>query len=253
MHNDSLAHVKYDMIMHDLRIKLEIIKTQEKLTLKTDPEKVVNDAISEVLDITKRKLSNKKKKVIEENLGIITATLESLVRRFSKISQLAEDAIDITYNQRNMNTVPYHIIEKIYSDIKETYEEEGIELYLENDRGKPIIIPNSDFESLVINLLSNSRNAVSRATEKKISLVSKYEESRYTCTVSDTGCGIDPKRMKDIFNRYNSEWQTESLNRKSTGIGLWLIDNYKRLYGFGLDITSEVGTGTTFSMVFKTA
>ena len=62
--------------------------------------------------------------------------------------------------------------------------------------------------------------------------------------ISDTGCGIDPGIMDKIFEPYFTTKDRE----KGTGLGLAVVYGIVRDYGGDVQVESEVGKGTTFTV-----
>lgn len=63
-------------------------------------------------------------------------------------------------------------------------------------------------------------------------------------TVSDTGCGIDPKIVDQIFEPYFTTKKTG----KGTGLGLAVVYGIVRDHGGDVMVQSEVGSGTSFKV-----
>jgi len=61
-------------------------------------------------------------------------------------------------------------------------------------------------------------------------------------SVHDRGAGI--KHPKKVFNKY----YREALHSKGIGLGLYIVAKVAILHGLNIDIDSELGSGTTFSI-----
>lgn len=95
------------------------------------------------------------------------------------------------------------------------------------------------------NLISNA----AKFTEKgKITLqVSAPENDVYQFSVIDTGSGIAPCELDNIFKMYYQV--KENANRSSgSGIGLAISKNLARLMGGDLQVKSRLGSGSTFDL-----
>jgi len=66
-------------------------------------------------------------------------------------------------------------------------------------------------------------------------------------TVSDTGIGIPKEKLKMIFERFHRENSVEG----GFGIGLNIVESICKLYGYNVDVHSEEGKGSTFTITFK--
>jgi two-component system cell cycle sensor histidine kinase/response regulator CckA len=115
----------------------------------------------------------------------------------------------------------------------------------------------SMIEQIVMNLTVNSRDAMPKGgkllietTALKISAeqVRKNTEARpgeFIClTVTDTGCGMEPKVLQRIFEPF---FTTKAVG-KGTGIGLATVYGIVKQHHGWAEVESKVGAGTTFKL-----
>ena len=73
------------------------------------------------------------------------------------------------------------------------------------------------------------------------------QDNMVVLTVADTGYGIAPKDLPHLFERFyripGSEGQAEG-----SGLGLAIAEKIIREHNGRIAVTSEVGTGTTFTI-----
>lgn len=65
-------------------------------------------------------------------------------------------------------------------------------------------------------------------------------------TVSDTGIGIPPKRLDEIFEPFHQLDGSATRKHGGTGLGLALAQRIVEAHGSKIKVTSQVGAGTTF-------
>jgi signal transduction histidine kinase len=93
-----------------------------------------------------------------------------------------------------------------------------------------------------MNLLVNAAHAI---TEKGIiTLKTQQVDDRVEISVSDTGSGIAPELIEKIFEPF---FTTKEAG-KGTGLGLAISIDIVRKHGGELQVISEVGKGTTFTV-----
>jgi len=105
-------------------------------------------------------------------------------------------------------------------------------------------------------LLNLVNNAVKFTLEGDIRIHMNLRESEgdhviLSCDVVDTGIGIEPELVEEIFNPF---CQAEStLNRKfeGTGLGLAICKQLVSLLGGGISLKSELDQGSTFTFWVK--
>jgi signal transduction histidine kinase len=108
---------------------------------------------------------------------------------------------------------------------------------------EPEIVGNAiQLEQVMINLLSNARDAVEPAARKRIVLTSGVRDTSVDVTVSDTGAGIPAEIQSRIFDPF---FTTKDVG-KGTGLGLSISYGIIKDHGGTIVVESEAGQGTTF-------
>jgi signal transduction histidine kinase len=92
------------------------------------------------------------------------------------------------------------------------------------------------------NLLLNGVQAT--APGGQLTLTSVLLDDRVTIRVSDTGCGIAPERLAAIFDDYTTT------KRRGLGLGLAISKKIVEQLNGSIQVESEVGRGTTFTLEF---
>ena len=96
-------------------------------------------------------------------------------------------------------------------------------------------------------IITNLVNNAIKFTEKgSITFSYSIDKGRLFCSVRDTGIGIPPGEIDNIFNRFNKlEGQSEKVYR-GTGLGLAITKELVRLLGGNIRVESQQGKGSTF-------
>ncbi|APH38671.1 sensor histidine kinase [Methanohalophilus halophilus] len=71
----------------------------------------------------------------------------------------------------------------------------------------------------------------------------------FQVSVKDTGIGIPEDAHKDIFNNFKQVDSSATRKYEGTGLGLALVKEYIEMHGGDIWIESEVGKGSTFTLV----
>jgi len=103
---------------------------------------------------------------------------------------------------------------------------------------------------VLINLLGNAVKFT--AESGKVSLTAKIVEvvgTKYKISfeVSDTGIGISPQRLKNLFNPFEQGGADIHRQFGGTGLGLSISNNIVKLYGGIIKVDSTENIGSTFS------
>lgn len=108
----------------------------------------------------------------------------------------------------------------------------------------------SDLEQTVLNLVLNARDAVESSKVRRISVVARRPTPHaITLQVTDTGAGMTEEVRRRAFEPF---FTTKSPHR-GTGLGLANVVARVREAGGQLDCQSEVGVGSTFTLVLPSA
>ncbi|MCA9406895.1 MAG: ATP-binding protein, partial [Candidatus Omnitrophica bacterium] len=96
---------------------------------------------------------------------------------------------------------------------------------------------------LFFNLIDNAIKFTPRKGKIKLALVK--EKSALKASVSDTGEGIPPEKLPKIFDRF----YRANDRVVGSGLGLSIAYSIAKLHNAKLDVQSELGQGTTFSVL----
>jgi signal transduction histidine kinase/CheY-like chemotaxis protein len=110
-------------------------------------------------------------------------------------------------------------------------------------------LANSDqdkIRQIVLNLLSN---AAKFTHSGHITLSAWLEGETLHISVSDTGIGISEEALPRIFKEFQQADSSTTRQYGGTGLGLSISRNLARLLGGDLTVQSELGKGSTFSLV----
>ncbi len=102
-------------------------------------------------------------------------------------------------------------------------------------------------ENIVINLLSNAFKYTPDG--KSITLTLSRRDDRVELIVADQGVGISAEFRKKLFRRFESLVKEHPM-QPSSGLGLSLVKELVTLHGGTIDVESEVGRGSRFTVSF---
>jgi len=116
------------------------------------------------------------------------------------------------------------------------------------DEALPKIRARSDqLRQVFLNLIINAQQAIHGEGEIGIS-TSIYEQSlqpSILIQMSDSGVGINEDDQARIFEPFFST------GKKGTGLGLWVTQDIVRQHGGRIEVSSQVGKGTAFSIILQ--
>ena len=139
------------------------------------------------------------------------------------------------------------VLDRTIKLIKNQLMVTGIQLKRVNSETLPPIKGrNQDLQQVFINILLNSIQAMKDLSEENIISIRTGPGPNGYIRVdfSDTGTGIKPEDMKNIFDPF---YTTKAVGR-GTGLGLSLVYGIIRTHGGYIEVKSEINKGTTFSI-----
>ncbi|MBT4789958.1 MAG: response regulator [Halobacteriovoraceae bacterium] len=142
-------------------------------------------------------------------------------------------------------------IEQTISLILEIYTKDGVEithdLVTENILIKGALGP---FQQILMNLISNAKDATENQVSRAIHItLIKENEKTLKLTVSDNGAGIPEEVRGKILNPF---FTTKKIGA-GTGIGLGVVCELVKKMNGTVEIDSEVGKGSKFSIIMPIA
>lgn len=105
------------------------------------------------------------------------------------------------------------------------------------------------WEKIVLNLLSN---AFKYTLKGSITVGLKQDNKTVVLTVDDTGVGIAEKELPHMFERFHRIAGSSGRSYEGTGIGLSLVAELVKLHKGTINVTSQPGLGTTFTITIPT-
>ena len=192
-----------------------------------------------------------------DDMSIEDIELKEIITGFSKSTNLLNETINDLVKIVIIKDNPSIQKEKV--PVKEIFENVFNQLNFLISANKPILkidledvtilnVNKSYLESIFLNLLTNSIKYKNLDKQLRITILSKDIDDNLILTFKDNGIGIDLERNKDkIFGLY----QRFHNHPDSKGLGLYLVKSQVEAMGGTINVESEVGKGTTFTIIFK--
>lgn len=164
-----------------------------------------------------------------------------LVENFLLVSKIEAGKLEQTRESVNINDVLLRVfnMNKLHADNK------GVRLELELSPHVPLIECNpTQMFRVFTNLVGNALKFTSTGDEVRI--VSQVNVQEIRVLVKDQGAGIAPDLLPYIFDKYKRSTLDES--PKGIGLGLYIVKTIVESLNGTIDVESEVGKGTTFTI-----
>ena len=239
---------EYDFIMENLNKmfselrKSEILKTDFISNISHELKTPLFIIQSYAAQLEKGGLEKKTEQKYARSILDASKRLSELISNILKLNKLEnQDAIlekeEIDLAESIANTV---------IGFEELIEKKELNLECDLDNILITTVP-SYLEIVWSNLLSNAIKFTDKGGDIKISV--KKDGIRAIINFTDTGCGISKEEGKRIFEKF---YQAEtSHSNEGNGLGLALIKKVIDILGGEITVESEVGKGSTFTIILE--
>lgn len=177
--------------------------------------------------------------------------LEVINEEVNRIARLVRQLLDLHRPvEQKIEPVDLNaLIREILGITEEELRRGGIELVVELQENLPQPVVSPDLiRQVLINLIRNAQDAMEECggrltvrTSSVIEWAGGEERQQVIVRISDTGCGISPEHLGQVFDPFFSTKTPE----KGTGLGLCVSYSIVQMYHGSIDLESEVGKGTT--------
>jgi PAS domain S-box-containing protein len=192
-----------------------------------------------------------------EDVPIENDELQEILNGFKRSTHLLNETIEDLVKVVIIKDNPSILKEDI--SMKEIFENVFFQLNNQINLYKPTIkfdiddalsiyINKAYMESIILNLMSNALKYRSLDKLPKISIKAVEKENFVNLIIKDNGIGIDLDKNKEkIFGLY----QRFHNYPDSKGLGLYLVKSQIEAMGGSIEVESQVGKGTQFTLTFK--
>lgn len=154
----------------------------------------------------------------------------------------------------------YGRIEDIWQTLFEVFGDEAkkkniVLQYTINVEHENILTDTTKVKEIFVNILSNAIKYTSSGGSVKVSVDElPCDEAGYMMVrtrVSDTGIGMSQEYLTNIFEAFTRERNVTKSKIAGTGLGMSIVKKYVDLLGGTINVESELGKGSTFTVTLK--
>ena len=154
----------------------------------------------------------------------------------------------------------YTQIEYILQDLFEIFDDEAKKKniafnYKMNVEHDHVLIDITKIKEILVNILSNAIKYTPAGGSVMVNVDElPCDEPGYMIvrtSVSDTGIGMSQEYLTKIFDAFTREQSTTKSKIAGTGLGMSIVKKYVDLLGGTIDVESELGKGSTFTVTLK--
>jgi two-component system phosphate regulon sensor histidine kinase PhoR len=142
------------------------------------------------------------------------------------------------------------VVEAAIQSFEPVRERRGVDIEVRIEPHLPVILADHDaLVDAVVNLLSNAYKY--GGEPRRIAVSAAATDGRVRISVTDNGGGIAHTEHKRIFEKFYRVDDRLARQKEGSGLGLAIVDHIVRAHGGRVELESELGRGSTFSLVLS--
>ncbi|MGF1494962.1 MAG: ATP-binding protein [Microcoleaceae cyanobacterium] len=223
---DNLSH-----LAHELKNPLSSMMGFSSLLLQREQNSDISSSTPN-LKIVERILNGG-----EQLLRLINDALE--------ISRHESDQIELDLEQVDVQS----LVERVVETLEPSARLKNLKVQVEiDDAPRQVRTDALRIQQILVNLASNALRYTDTGT---IHITCRVNDDHFwMIAVSDTGRGISPEDQQKIFQPYFRAGLEEDYLPESTGLGLAIVEKLVKLLGGEIELVSQPGEGSTFTIIF---
>lgn len=181
--------------------------------------------------------------------------VEIMQRNAQRLRQLIEQLLDVSKLEAGKMSLQvalanfeYYVKELVRSFEPLAQQKQVMLSFFTNVVDDLLYFDRDKMDKIMYNLLSNAIKFTPEGGVIEVRL--KQNEKEMWIDVEDTGIGISEKESVHIFDRFYQAHQVETDHYEGTGLGLSLVKEFTELHGGRVEVNSQLGKGSCFSVYF---
>jgi len=240
--------VQTGLALHNARLQVQRVR-EERLAAVGQTVASLSHSIKNILqgmrggaDLVELGMKKQSLKVVGQGWDIVARNLDriyELAMNMLAFSKQRKPELEMT----NLN----QFLEELTGMVQKQYDQKEVALLTDFDEAiPPVPLDTGGVHQAVLNLLNNALDAV-EANAGAVSLRTEYDadQQQVRIAVVDNGEGMSEEIQQKLFEPFSS---TKGL--RGTGLGLVVTRKVVAEHGGRVDVESEPGKGSTFTLTF---
>jgi signal transduction histidine kinase len=188
--------------------------------------------------------TSEERAVTLERIARGTQRLTDLIQSLLEYTRVEAGRLELRLEDLDLRVIAHEVVDELSPQARS----KGLEMRLRVEpEGRPV---RSDPRIVRLILTNLASNAVRYTDAGSVEVTVAEDDAGHRVSVADTGRGIPPEARETIFEAFT---QLEPIERKhlpGVGLGLALVKQLTAALGVRVEVSSVVGAGTTFTVVF---
>lgn len=168
--------------------------------------------------------------------------MKDLVNNLLDLAKMDENSFPVSKEYFWARTFIHHVIKLV----EPSFAIKKLELELKLTRDFKIYADPIRLEQILIILLDNALKYSNEASVVTLTVCTK--EERTVITIMDRGIGIPEEDLPFIFEKLYRVEKSRSRSYGGSGIGLSVVKELVEAHGGSVEVTSQLGQGSTFTV-----
>jgi signal transduction histidine kinase len=207
-------------VAHEFNNILTTLINYARLALRSADEAARSQALEKILKGSQRAAT-----IIHSMLGFARNT--STQREMTDLAALVEEVLVLA--DKDLSKHRIHVEKKFHG------------------RPRASVVP-AQIEQVLLNLIINARQAMPRGGQLRIEARDNPRTQMVELSVSDSGVGIPPERLRLIFEPFYTTKEPDANGHGGTGLGLSVCRQIIEQHQGRIRVESLVGKGSTFTV-----
>ena len=185
----------------------------------------------------------------DEHIAFLGVVYENVVR----LRDLTDDLIEVSALETGIAAVQMEptsvsdIVEEVCIEMRDVAERVSLTVSCETPEG-PVRarIDPERMRDLLRRVLGNAIRFTQSGGSIRVRVIE--DEDQVVIEVRDTGVGIPPEQIDEVFEDFNQLHRKPGEKRQGFGLGLAIARRIARVFGGELEAESAVGEGSTFTV-----
>ncbi|MCB1853736.1 MAG: phosphate regulon sensor histidine kinase PhoR [Halieaceae bacterium] len=180
--------------------------------------------------------------------------LQQMLQQAVRMENLLKDLLLLSRIESEQGLEPHGVVDisallaELQDELRTAHPGRRVELAVDEHAGHTVCGDYRELYSAVSNLVLNAIKY--SAADSPVTVAWRRDGANCVLEVRDRGIGIDRRHLPRLTERFYRVEDSRASSTGGTGLGLAIVKHVAASHGARLEISSELGKGSVFSLVF---
>jgi two-component system sensor histidine kinase/response regulator len=174
--------------------------------------------------------------------------LLSLINNILDLAKVEAGKVELEITDVNLPK----LVTEVAAQLEGQFQGRNVRLLTELPAGMtPIRADWTRLKQIIINLMANALKFTEHGSVTVVVVVDSKTQEPVRLDIIDTGIGIPEDKLEKVFQAFQQQDAATERKYGGTGLGLTITRSLCELMGYRIEVRSQVGVGSTFSVLFE--